>query len=390
MRIVSIILISAVAGTIVGCALAYVGVATDGQYIDLGSDSTARSDRQSPRPPDEDAPRIEIDDADFQFGSMQAGTKRSHTFIVKNTGKAPLTIRVGSTSCTCTVGKVTDDAIPPGGTGEVRLEWTARGGSGPFQQTATIHTNDPTQSRVELSVRGEVTEPKGLEPRDFAFDTLVVGETKTAVVHLLALLQDDLQVSDPELTDPLTRDKFDVKIEPVDPATLPNSKAKAAVRITLTAKPGLPLGRFHQALALRTNLPDAEHLEIPVVGQVVGDISVHGTHWSSELGSLSLGKVKSSEGRSAMLNLVVRGEDAAEVEFEVGSRDPSELKVTISEARKLSDTLAHVPVEIEVPAGTRPMVRLDTAQGEAGRVVLKTSHPKIPELVLGVRFAVER
>jgi hypothetical protein len=45
---------------------------------------------------------------------------------------------------------------------------------------------------------------------------------------------------------------------------------------------------------------------------------------------------------------------------------------------------------IEVPAGTRPMVRLGTAQGEEGRVVIKTTHPTIKELVLGVRFAVER
>jgi hypothetical protein len=66
------------------------------------------------------------------------------------------------------------------------------------------------------------------------------------------------------------------------------------------------------------------------------------------------------------------------------------LKVTIGEPNQLRPTLLHVPMEIEVPAGTRPMVRLDTAQGEEGRVVLKTTHPTIKELVLGVRFAVER
>jgi hypothetical protein len=36
------------------------------------------------------------------------------------------------------------------------------------------------------------------------------------------------------------------------------------------------------------------------------------------------------------------------------------------------------------------MVRLGTAQGDEGRVVIKTTHPTIKELVLGVRFAVER
>jgi hypothetical protein len=64
--------------------------------------------------------------------------------------------------------------------------------------------------------------------------------------------------------------------------------------------------------------------------------------------------------------------------------------VTIGEPKQLRPTLLHVPVEIEIPAGTPPMVRLDTAQGEEGLVVLKTTHPTIPELTLGVRFAVER
>jgi hypothetical protein len=78
------------------------------------------------------------------------------------------------------------------------------------------------------------------------------------------------------------------------------------------------------------------------------------------------------------------------VQLAVDSVDPKELKVTIGEPKKITDTLVHFPVEIQVPAGTRPMVRLGTAQGEEGRVVLSTTHPTIKELVLGVRFAVER
>jgi hypothetical protein len=390
MRIISIILVSAVVGILVGGALAYVGAVAEANIASSPPVAAAQEETKPPPRTEEKVARIEIDNPNFEFGSMQAGTKKSHTFAVRNVGKAPLSIRVGQTSCTCTVGAVTDKPIPPGESGEVRLEWTARGGSGPFQQTATVHTNDPYQSQLELSVRGEVTEAQGVEPRDFAFDKLAVGESKTAVVHVMAMLQDELTVSNPTFTDPLTADKFDVKIEPVDMATLPDSKAKAAVRITLTAKPGLPIGRIHQALALKTNLPDAEHLEIPVVGQVVGEISVHGNDWNSESGDLMLGKVKSSEGRRSKLNVVVRGADAANVRFEVQSCDPPELKVTIGEPRKLKETLLHVPIEVEVPAGTRPMLRLGTAQGEAGRIVLKTTHPKIPELVLGVRFAVER
>ena len=64
--------------------------------------------------------------------------------------------------------------------------------------------------------------------------------------------------------------------------------------------------------------------------------------------------------------------------------------MTVGEPRKLKDTLVQVPLEIELPPGMRPMVRLDTAQGEPGHIVLSTTHPKIKELSLGVHFAVER
>lgn len=162
------------------------------------------------------------------------------------------------------------------------------------------------------------------------------------------------------------------------------------MRITVTAKPGLPIGRFDQWLSLRTNLP-GEKLEIPVIGRVVGDISMHGVvGWIEEQGVLVIGKVKSDKGTKSRVNVLVRGRDAANVKLDVKSVDPPELKINIGEPKQIKPELLHIPVEIEVPAGTRPMVRLNTAQGEEARIVLSTTHPTIKELMLGVRFAVER
>jgi hypothetical protein len=124
---------------------------------------------------------------------------------------------------------------------------------------------------------------------------------------------------------------------------------------------------------------------------VIGDISVGGiTGWNEEQGVLTIGTVKSGEGGHGSANLIIRGAGAADVKFQVKSKDPEELKVTIGEPKKLKDTLVHVPVDIEIVPGTRPMVHLDTAQGEAARIVFSTTHPKIKELSLNVRFAVER
>jgi len=387
MRILTTILIAAVVGISVGGAVAYVQVRIDPE---ASTPPPGVSDTPQLAESATQGPRVQVDEPHFNFGRMQRGTTKSHEFVIRNVGTAPLRLEVGQTSCKCTLGDVTGKPVPPGESTHVRLEWSAKSDQGPFRQTATVLTNDPLNSRIELTIEGEILAANSVMPPDLMFDKLPVGESKSAEVYVMAMLQDELTVSEAELSDPATLDKFEVRIEPVEREALPSPLAKDGVRITVTAKPGLPIGRFNQWLSLRTNLKDAEKLEIPVVGRVVGDITVHGIGWNEEQGALALGQVKSSEGKRAKVNVVVRGTDAAGVKFAVQSVDPPELKVTIGEPKQLRETLLHVPVEIEVPAGTRPMVRLDTAQGEAGRVVLKTTHPKINELQLGVRFSVER
>ncbi len=385
MRILSIILISAFVGTALGAAVGYVeernNVGT-GAIID---GATAATPLVS-----EDAPRVQVEQPNYNFGILQRGYKKSHEFVIKNVGKQPLKLSVGHTTCKCTLGEVSDRPIQPGEATNVKLEWTAKSDAGPFRQTASINTNDPLASQVTLSVEGEVTEASSLSPTELAFGRISTGETKSAQMFIMAMLQDKLEVGEPQLSDEKTRDKFDIKVERVEKSELPNPTAKDGVRITLTTKPGLPVGHFNEWLAVTTNMPDADKIEIPVIGQVVGDISVRGIAWDEAQGALRLGSVESSKGKRDTLNLTVRGPEAGNVKFTVESCDPPELKVTVGEIKQLKPELVHVPLVIEVPPGTRPMVRLDTAQGEAGRIVLKTTHPSVPELVLGVRFSVER
>jgi hypothetical protein len=387
MRIISTVLIAALIGVVAGGALAYVEVKSDPDALDKLSDELAAAAKAD----EKDSPRIAVDQPHYDFGTMLRGTTKSHEFVIRNTGKAPLIIRNGGTTCKCTLSKVAEESIAPQGSTTVKLEWTAKADAGPFRQTATVLTNDPTQSQIELLVDGQIMAMSNVSPPDFLFEKLSAGQIKSAQVYVMAMLQDELTVKDAQISDPTIRDKFDIKIEPVEKSELPNKLARAGYRVTMTAKDGLPIGRFRSWVTVHTNLPDAEKIEIPIVGQVVGDISVGGvSNWNEEEGILNIGAVKSSEGGKGRVHLTVRGVDADKIKFELKSKEPEELKVTLGEPKKLKDTLVIVPVEIEIPAGTRPMVHLDTVQGEAARIVFSTTHPKVKELSLSVRFAVER
>lgn len=388
MRILLAALISAVVGTAVGASLAYIQVHGEGGV-------PPRSIVREPEGHDKSASQVVVDGPDYDFGQMQRGTRKSHEYIFHNNGAAPLMLQAGATSCKCTLSQVPDDPIPPGGTAKVRLEWRALVTPGPFRQTAEIKTSDPHNPRVVLTVSGTVTEASGVSPQDAVFGKIRHGEEKSASIYVMSNIDSNLQVSDPEFSDPEAAKHFSVEIQPVDPATrLPMKDVKSAVRVQITTKPDMPLGRFDQWVSLKTNLPDREKLEIPITGRVVGSVSISGRNWNEDQGVLRLGTVKSSEGVKAKLNIIARDEVAAELAagatFEVVSCDPPELKVTVGKSERLRDDMVATPVTIEVPPGTPPMVRLGTSQGDDGRIVLKSTLPKALQLTINVRFTVQR
>ena len=387
MRIVLTILASAVVGTAVGASLAYVQVYREGNIPPPSVDAAqARGDNP--------AAVATVEHATYEFGQMKRGTKKSHEFVVRNTGTKPLKLESGPTTCKCTLSEVPSEPVPPGGTAKVKLEWRALVPPGPFRQTAQILTNDIRHPRMELAVSGTVTEASGVWPPDAIFGRVRFGETKSVDVYIMSKLEPELEVHDPVFSDPATREHLAVQIEPVDRSQLPDPQAVAGVRLQLTVKPDMPLGRFDQWLSVTTNLDDASSLEIPISGRVIGGVSIYGRNWSEEQQVLRMGTVQSDEGGKAELHIVARDEVAAEMSagatFEVVSCDPSELKAVIGKPNRISDDMVSTPVTIEVPPGTPPMVRLDTSQGEEGHIVLRSTLPDAPQLTINVRFAVQR
>jgi hypothetical protein len=105
---------------------------------------------------------------------------------------------------------------------------------------------------------------------------------------------------------------------------------------------------------------------------------------------LTLGSVSARETTRRELKLLVRGEQAGNVEFTVRRVEPPQLEVHLGEAKPLSGgRVQQTPLTIELPRGLPGMTYLGTEPGECGEITLSTSHPLVPELKLRVRFAIE-
>jgi len=102
-------------------------------------------------------PTIQFDSRLYDFGDIKDDIKEaSCTFTFKNSGKAPLIIQRAIASCGCTTPEFTKEPIVPGGSGMVRVTYNTEGRPNEFLKTITVYSNDPNNSVVILTIKGNV------------------------------------------------------------------------------------------------------------------------------------------------------------------------------------------------------------------------------------------
>jgi len=382
--LLKLIVISALGGVALGVAVAYV-------EVQPWAVTTLTQERTESSPPREKAsrPQADMPERTFNFGKMERGSKMNHAFKIRNTGGQPLHVEVASTTCKCTVGDLEKNEIPPNEETEILLEWTAKTTAGPFRHGATLTTNDPKNSRIELHVEGDVVESSSVYPADLVFNDVSVGETSEASVYVISNLQSDVNVRDYKFSDDKLAKLFDVEVTPLDPNDLPRPEAVSGVKVTAKYKGSTSIGRFSCWLELITNLEKNPSRTVLVVGRIVGDVSIFGPGWSARQGLLRMGSVRSGDGKKVELNLAIRGELAQSTEIEVVETDPPELKATLGDRRIINEQLVHMPLTVKLPAGTPPMVRTGEPASTDARIVLKSNNPNASEIQMRVQFTVE-
>jgi hypothetical protein len=110
-------------------------------------------------PSDDPQPKLEIPQDYWSFGQIGARDVVDHTYVLKNTGKAPLTISRVYTTCGCTTAELTARVIPPGKSALLRLIFDAGFHDTRGQQVKRgiiIENNDPTHSQAEVWAEASV------------------------------------------------------------------------------------------------------------------------------------------------------------------------------------------------------------------------------------------
>jgi len=105
---------------------------------------------------DDPAPRVTVDAAVHDFGTVEQGTVVEHVFRLKNAGKAALRVDHVKGTCACTVGVATGEAIVPGEEAWVTVRLDTGKLVGRTTKVATVYTNDPAAPTVPVALTGQV------------------------------------------------------------------------------------------------------------------------------------------------------------------------------------------------------------------------------------------
>lgn len=383
-----------VAGILMGLAL--------GAGITLASFPSV-SDRLAPpaatlasaTPIDGKVPRALVDRTVHNFGRVARDSRVRHAFKVSNIGTAPLTLKSGGTTCTkCTIAELARNELQPGESTEVTVEYLPTVAQPNFRQTATLLTNDPDQPRIELNIFGQVASPYTVTPESLVLSRFSATEPVKSDIKIQVFVSDKVELVSHQLASAQSASHFDVQSRPMAADQLTEEGAKCGLLVTVTIKPGLPLGPVRQTIRLELALAGVEQhpqIEIPVEGTVDADISIAGPGWDPDRGLLTLGAVKSTAGASRDLFLLVRGEHRQNLSVKPAKVVPEWLQVSLGEPSELKGgAVVKIPLRITIPPNSPVVNHSGTSVGKFAEVELETSHPDVPKIRMLIKFAIEQ
>jgi hypothetical protein len=114
------------------------------------------SDTEAPNP---NAPVLTFAENQFDFGDIKPDSKVQHTFKFTNTGKTPLLIADATASCGCTTPSWTKEAVAPGATGEMEVQFDSRGKQGLISKQVNVRANTQP-STTTIYIKGNVLTTK--------------------------------------------------------------------------------------------------------------------------------------------------------------------------------------------------------------------------------------
>jgi len=316
------------------------------------------------------APKAEVDkELTYEFGEMPQHATGNRVWTITNAGDADLELWKGSSTCMCTIAKLKEGdkmVLKPGESTEIELEWKTNEVQGEFHKGANIETNDPDRPTIPLFVHGKINPPVIVIPGEtIDLHNVSADDPQSSFIALYSPDRPETKITEVKTSRP---DFLKTDVEPMTENELERAKMKSGWKINIHVEPGYPIGHLREEVVIKTDHPLRPEIRITAVGTVSGSISVVPER-------IRMVNVKSREGASADVALVVRGGKEAKIEI---AEKPEHLDAAIApdDAAK-----GRYKLKVNVPQGA-PAGFID------GDIVLKTDQADAAELRIPVSILV--
>ena len=245
----------------------------------------ATAQNAAPANPAPTGPQAVAPEPVHDFGTITAGAKVEHEFLIRNDGNAPLLLREVRSDCACAATSY-DETITPGTGGVVGVVLDSTDMTGPMARTITVLTNDPKTPSIALTVKATVAPVLLMRP-GYARYIYVQKETPGLVGQTLyAVDGGDFKVLSVKSPYPFLAVSFR---EATAEERRPEGKGRQW-RVETVLAPDSPVGSLAEWVEIVTDHPRQKVVRLPISGFVRPVLTV--TPPAGELGPRNLANPK--------------------------------------------------------------------------------------------------
>ncbi len=344
----------------------------------------------------------------FNFGVMAPEEEGEHSFVVKNIGTEDLSLKVGASTCKCTVGTLENNKLAPGEQTEVKLTWHVKTNAEKFGQSAELITNDPNRPAIRFEIEGDVIRQMEMNPKEWTFGEVAAGEPIALESTIYNFMEDNIRPADSKFSDEEINRLAKIEIQPYQPTEESDgarAKARQAFKIKVTIEPGLKQGPVSQNFNFAFERVDKDgnvvhpegdkdsigYYSAATTGRIVGSLSmIVGSKLQGIPGggyAYEFGRLDEDDPKTAKAFVVLKGSERGNTNLRIGRIEPE--GVIRAKLAKGTDrgSMVLYTLELELVPGDKPIDRLGLKNDDFGKVWIESDNPKVPPLQLMVKFA---
>lgn len=310
-----------------------------------------------PAPASTGRPIMSVANPEVELGTLLDVERTKFKIDFTNSGEGVLVITRVQPSCGCTAAAPNKTEYLPGESGVIEGEVDPRGKEGPLTKSITIFTNDPERPTTMVSFRSMIEPLVKIEPKVLNFAKVENAVGKSMFVTLTSG-SPDFKATMATMSD----DRFSASVIKTEDIEI-GGKSLRRSTVEVKVEKGARVGRGTATVAIRTNEPRADLMNVQVVAEVLGELEISPS-------PTTLGNLPAGEPFEAKITMRSRTGKAVKVNG-VELRRPNNLGIEVSIESAETNTFHTITVKGVAPE------RGGAMQGE---LAVLTSNPGEEEI----------